>query len=60
MFLKAFLAFVIAGVVLALLVPALHRRGISLNGWMAWGVILAAAALALGPDVWRRVRSRSH
>jgi hypothetical protein len=36
-------------------VPALHRRGIPLEGWMAWGVILLVLALVLVPEAARRI-----
>lgn len=58
MALKTFVAFVIAGIVMAILVPALHARGISLQGWMVWGVIAASLAISLGPGVWRHWRAR--
>lgn len=57
--LRAFLACAAGGITLALLVPALHRRGIALEGWMAWGVILVFLALALGPEAARRVSRRN-
>lgn len=57
--LRAFLACAAGGITLALLVPALHRRGVALEGWMAWGVILVFLALALGPEAARRVSRRS-
>ena len=49
------LALAAGAVVLALLVPALHRRGIPLEGWMAWGVILLVLALVLLPEAARRI-----
>jgi hypothetical protein len=55
---RAFLACFAGGIVLALLVPALHARGIALEGWMAWGVILALLALVLGPELVRRIARR--
>lgn len=57
--LRAFLACAAGGITLALLVPALHRRGVALQGWMAWGVILVFLALALGPEVVRRFARRN-
>ena len=53
--LRVFLALFAGGIVLALLVPALQTRGIALQGWMAWGVILALLAVALGPEMVRRM-----
>ena len=58
MALKAFVAFVIAGVVMAILVPQLHTRGVALRGWMVWAVIASALAISLGPEAWRRWRTR--
>jgi hypothetical protein len=58
MVLKSFVAFVIAALVMAILVPALHKRGVSLQGWMVWGVIVSSFAICLGPDVLRRWRAR--
>ena len=55
---RVFLALAAGAVVLALLVPALTRRGIPLEGWMAWGVILVFLALALAPEVARRLLRR--
>ena len=56
--LPALLAFVLAGVVLALLVPLLHSRGLALRGWMACAVIGGALLLALGRATFQWVRSR--
>lgn len=58
MALKTFAAFVIAGIVMAILVPALHSRGVSLQGWMVWGVIASSLAICLGPSVWRYWRAK--
>lgn len=58
MMLKAFIAFVIAGIVMAILVPQMHARGVSLRGWMVWTVIAMSFAIALGPEAWRRWRTR--
>lgn len=52
------LALVAAGILLAVLVPAMHARGIALDSWMAWGVLLASLALALGPELARRMSRR--
>ena len=58
MALKTFVAFVIAGLVMAILVPALHSRGVSLQGWMVWGVIASSLTICFGPGVWRDWRAR--
>ena len=55
---KAFIAFVIAGIVMALLVPAIHARGGSLQGWMVWAVLAASLTISVGPELWRRWRTR--
>ena len=57
--LRVFLACFAGAIVLALLVPALHRRGLPFEGWMAWGVILVFLALALGPELARRIARRN-
>lgn len=56
--LRMVLAISVGGILLAVLVPALHARGIDLENWMAWGVILACLALALGPELARRISRR--
>lgn len=58
MLLKAFVAFVIAGIVMAILVPQLHTRGVSLRGWMVLAVIASSFAIAVGPEAWRRWKAR--
>lgn len=55
---KAFLAFVIAALVMALLVPFMHRRGVALEGWMVGTVVVASLAIGLGPGLWRQWRAR--
>lgn len=59
MLIKLFFAFVIAGLVMAILVPAMHTQGISLRGWMVWGVIAASVAVCMAPEFWRWWASRS-
>ena len=60
MLIKVFFAFVIAGLVMAILVPAMHTRGVTLQGWMVWGVIAASVAVCMAPDIrrWWVARSR--
>lgn len=53
MLMKLFFAFVIAGLVMAILVPAMHTQGISLRGWMVWGVIAASVGVCMAPDIRR-------
>ena len=58
MVLKAFVAFVIAGIVMAILVPQMHTRGVPLRGWMVAAVMVSALAVSLGPETWRRWKAR--
>src|SRR5437867_10762321 len=58
MVLKAFVGYLLGGVVLAVIVPFLHARGVSLQEWMAWGVILTTIVACVGPDVYYRLRHR--
>lgn len=48
---KVVLAWFLSAIVLAVMVPALHRRGIELTHWMVWPVILATTALCLGGEI---------
>jgi hypothetical protein len=57
--LKLVLAWFLSGIVLAMLVPVLHGRGLELRAWMVWAVILASLALCVGPDLGARLRRRS-
>jgi hypothetical protein len=59
MVLKAFVGYLLGGVLLAVIVPALHARGVSLQAWMAWGVILTTIVACVGPDVYSRLRRRN-
>jgi hypothetical protein len=52
--LRAVSAWLLGGIVLAILVPALHANGIELRQWMAWVVIIGAFSLLLGPGLARR------
>ena len=55
---KGFVGFLLAGVVLALVVPALHTRGVVLQAWMIWSVIALMIAVCIGPDLFYRYRRR--
>jgi hypothetical protein len=55
---KGFAGFLLAGVVLALVVPALHTRGVVLQAWMIWSVIALMIAVCIGPDLFYRYRRR--
>jgi hypothetical protein len=56
--LRMALSLVLSGIVLGLLVPAMHAQGQPLRGWVVWGVILAALSLPVVPPLWRRYRGR--
>jgi hypothetical protein len=56
--LEALLGYALGGVLLAVMVPALHARGIALRGWMTWGTILGMMAICIAPDVYCRARRR--
>ena len=55
---RVLIAWFLSAIVLGLLVPALHARGMALQPWMPWAVIGASLALCVGPDLVRRVRER--
>ena len=55
---RLLLAWVLGAIVLALLVPALRARGVALEPWMVCGVISITLALAVGPQLVRRLTSR--
>lgn len=48
---KLLLAFVLSAIVLALMVPALAARGVTLTHWMIWPVIIASMLLCLGGEI---------
>ena len=56
--LRLLLAWLMSGILLALLVPVIHGWGVSLPPWIVWGVIVAAFALAVGPDLLVRLTTR--
>jgi len=55
---KLLLAFVLSGIVLAVMVPALAVRGVALTHWMIWPVILASVLLCLGGEIRSRLSRR--
>ena len=55
---KVILAWFLSGIVLALLVPVLHRRAIELTHWIVWPVVLASMALCLGGEIRTGFRQR--
>ncbi len=58
--LKGLLGYALAGVLLALLVPPLHARGIALRGWMVWSTIAGMIGICIGPDLYQRYRRRGY
>jgi hypothetical protein len=56
--LKALLGYVLGGIVLAIVVPPLHARGIALRGWMAWSTIIVMILICTAPDLYGRYRRR--
>jgi len=54
--LKMLLAWFLSAIILGVLVPVLHQRGVELRAWMPWAVIIAALALCVGPDLVSRLR----
>ena len=56
--LKGLLGYALAGVLLALLVPPLHARGIAIRGWMVWSTIAGMIAICIAPDVYQHYRRR--
>jgi hypothetical protein len=56
--LKGLLGYALAAVLLAVIVPPLHRRGIPLQRWLAWSTIALMIAICVAPEVYRRRRRR--
>jgi hypothetical protein len=57
--LKGVIGFMLAGIIMAILVPALHTRGVTLRSWMIWTVMGLSIAVCIGPDVYYRYRRRA-
>lgn len=55
---RVLIAWFLSAIVLGLLVPVLHARGVALQPWMPWTVIAASLALCIGPDLVRRAKER--
>ncbi|HJR58067.1 MAG TPA: hypothetical protein VJ813_01660 [Vicinamibacterales bacterium] len=55
---KILMAWLLSAIVMAIMVPSLHARGVTLQQWMVWTVILAALGLCVGPDLVRRFTKR--
>jgi hypothetical protein len=53
---KGVAGFLLAGVILAILVPTLHARGVVLRGWMIWGVMILMIVVCTAPDLYQRYR----
>ena len=56
---KGIVGFLLAGVILAILVPPLHRRGVPLQAWMIWTVMALSIAVCVAPDLYYRYRQRN-
>lgn len=56
--LKGFLAVCLAGLVLGVMVPLLHRQQIDPPEWLAWVVLATIVVVVVGPGVWSLRRSR--
>ena len=57
--LKGLLGYVLGGVILGIIVPPLHARGIALRAWMAWSTIVVMILICTGPDLYSRHRRRA-
>jgi hypothetical protein len=55
---KGAVGYLLGGVLLAVIVPFLHARGVSLREWMVWGVILTSITICTVPDLYYRRRHR--
>ena len=55
---RVLIAWLLSAIVLGVLVPLLHSRGVALQPWMPWTVIGASLALCLAPDLVRRRRQK--
>lgn len=55
---KALLGYALAGVLLAVVVPPLHARGITLRAWMVWGTIIGMMAICVAPGLYGWYRRR--
>jgi len=56
---KAVLGYALAGVLLAVIVPPLHARGITLRAWMVWSTIIGMMAICVAPGLYRWYRRRA-
>ena len=54
MLLKGVVGYFLGGVLLAIMVPALYKQGLSLREWMVWGVIVMSIAACVAPDLYQR------
>jgi hypothetical protein len=55
---RILLAWLLSAIALGVLVPALHARGIALQPWIPWTIIVASLVLCVGPVVIRRYGDR--
>ena len=56
---KALLGYALAGVLLAVIVPPLHARGITLRAWMVWTTIIGMMAICVAPGLYDWYRRRT-
>lgn len=56
--LKGFLAVCLAGLVLGVMVPLLHRQQVTPPEWLVWVVVAGIVAAVFGPEVWNLRRAR--
>ncbi len=59
LFFKAIVGFLLAGVLLAVIVPPLHSRGVPLRSWMIWSVMALTIGACIGPDLYHRYHRRA-
>jgi hypothetical protein len=57
--LKALVGFLLAGILMAVIVPPLHARGVPLRGWMVWTVMVLSIAVCIVQDLYSRYRRRA-
>jgi hypothetical protein len=56
--LKGILAVCLAGLLLGVMLPLLHRQHITPPEWLVWVVVAGILAAIIGPEVWSLRRSR--
>ena len=56
--LKGVLAVCLAGLVLGVMVPLLHRQQVTPPEWLVWVVVAGIVAALIGPELWSLRRTR--